>query len=377
MVVELVSQELDRVHERIAGRFGRAEPRARVREYLCGLVAGLERKNGWTLAEHAGEVSPDGMQRLLRRADWDVDGVRDDVRGYVVEQLGDPDGVLIADDTGFLKKGTRSAGVQRQYSGTAGRTENCQVGVLLAYASRYGHALIDRELYLPQSWAQDPERCREADIPQGAEFLTKPQQAQAMIDRALQAGVPFAWFTADETYGQAKWLQAWLEERDVWYVMAIRCSDTLTTPEGERRADALIAAVPSRSWQKISAGAGAHGPREYDWARVPVRIGQKKRGRGYWLLARRSRTDPEDIAYYACYGPRRSGTADLAWAAGSRWHIEEAIQQAKGEAGLDQYQVRSWRAWYAHVTLSMLALAWLSASRAQTLKKGAAPASRE
>jgi SRSO17 transposase len=375
MVVDLVAGELDRVHERIAGRFGRAEPRARVREYLCGLVAGLERKNGWTLAEHAGAVSPDGMQRLLRRADWDVDGVRDDVRSYVVEHPGSPDGVLIADDTGFIKKGTRSAGVQRQYSGTAGRTENCQAGVFLAYASRYGHALIDRELYLPRSWADDPERRREAGIPREAEFTTKPAQAQAMIDRALHAGVPFAWFTADETYGQAKWLQAWLEKRDVWYVMAIRCSDTLTTPEGEQRADALTAAVPARSWQMISAGAGAHGPREYDWARVPVRPGWE-RGRGHWLLARRSRTDPEDIAYCACYGPRRSSTVDLAWAAGSRWHIEECIQQAKGEAGLDQYQVRSWRAWYAHVTLSMLALAWLSASRAQTLKRGAAPASR-
>jgi hypothetical protein len=281
MVVELVAGELDRVHERIAGRFGRAEPRARVREYLCGLVAGLERKNGWTLAEHAGEACPDGMQRLLRRADWDVDGVRDDVRSYVIEHLGDRDGVLIADDTGFLKKGTRSAGVQRQYSGTAGRTENCQVGVFLAYASRYGHALIDRELYLPQSWAQDRDRCRAAGIPEDAEFATKPRQAQAMIDRAAAAGVPFAWFTADETYGQAKWLQAWLEERDVWYVMAIRRSDMLTMPEGERRADALIAALPSRSWQRISAGAGAgaHGPREYNWARLPVRVGWKRRPR--------------------------------------------------------------------------------------------------
>ena len=197
MVVDLVAAELDRVHERIAGRFGRAEPRARVREYLCGLVAGLERKNGWTLAEHAGAVSPDGMQRLLRRADWDVDGVRDDLRAYVVEHLGDADGVLIADDTGFLKKGIRSAGVQRQYSGTAGRTENCQVGVFLAYASRFGHALIDRELYLPQSWTDDPERCREAGIPKETEFATKPAQAQAMIARAVAAGVPFAWFTAD------------------------------------------------------------------------------------------------------------------------------------------------------------------------------------
>jgi SRSO17 transposase len=196
MVIDLVVAELDRLHERIAARFGRAEPRARVREYVSGLVAGLERKNGWTLAEWAGEVSPDGMQRLLRRADWDVDGVRDDVRAYVVEQLGEPDGVLIADDTGFLKKGTRSAGVQRQYSGTAGRTENCQVGVFLAYASRFGHALIDRELYLPQCWTDDPQRCRAAGIPDEAEFTTKPRQAQAMIARAAAAGVPFAWFTA-------------------------------------------------------------------------------------------------------------------------------------------------------------------------------------
>ena len=227
-----------------------------MRDYVSGLVAGLERKNGWTLAEWAGEVSPDGMQRLLRWADWDVDGVRDDVRAYVVEQLGEPDGVLIADDTGFLKKGTRSAGVQRQYSGTAGRTENCQVGVFLAYASRFGHAMIDRELYVPRSWAEDPERCRAAGIPEEAEFTTKPRQAQAMIARAVAAGVPFAWFTADETYGQAKWLQSWLEDQDIWYVVAIRCSDTLTTAEGERRADDLIAAVPARSWQKISAGAG-------------------------------------------------------------------------------------------------------------------------
>jgi len=374
-VVDLVAAELGRVHARIAGRFARAEPRARMREYVSGLVAGLERKNGWTLAEWAREVSPDGMQRLLRRADWDVDGVRDDIRGYVAGQLGEPDGVLIADDTGFLKKGIRAAGVQRQYSGTAGRTENCQVGVFLAYASAHGHALIDRELYLPQSWTEDPERCRAAGIPPEVEFATKPRQAQAMIARAVAAGVPFAWFTADEAYGQAKWLQAWLEDQDVSYVMAIRCSDTVTMPEGERRADALIAAVAARAWQRISAGAGAHGPREYDWARIPVRAGQK-RGRGHWLLARRSISDPEKIAYYACYGPRRSSTADLAWIAGSRWHIEECFQQAKGEAGLDHYQVRSWRAWYAHITLSMLALAWLAASRAQAGKRGSAPATR-
>jgi SRSO17 transposase len=373
MVVDVVAGELDRVHELIAGRFSRAEPRTRAREYVSGLVAGLERKNGWTLAEWAGEVSPDGMQRLLRRADWDVDGVRDDLRDYVVGQLGDAGGVLIADDTGFLKKGTRSAGVQRQYSGTAGRTENCQVGVFLAYASEHGHALIDRELYLPRSWAEDPGRRRAAGIPPEVEFTTKPRQAQAMISRAITAGVPFAWFTADETYGQAKYLQAWLEGQDVSYVMAIRCSDTLTMPGGEQRADALIAAAPARSWQRLSTGAGAHGPREFDWTRVAVRTSWGP-GRGHWLLARRSISDPAEIAYYACYGPRRSSTAGLAWIAGSRWHIEECFQQAKGEAGLDHYQVRSWRAWYAHITLSMLALAWLAASRAQAKKRGSEPA---
>src|SRR5215475_6710263 len=204
MMMDVVAAGLDQLHERIAGRFARSEPRSRVREYVSGLVTGLERKNGLTLAEWAHEVSPDGMQRLLRRADWDVDGVRDDVRAYVIEQLGEPDGVLIADETGFLKKGTRSAGVQRQYSGTAGRTENCQVGVFLAYASVHGHALIDRELYLPASWTEDRGRCAAAGIPGEVEFTTKARLAQAMIARAVEAGVPFAWFTADEAYGQAK-----------------------------------------------------------------------------------------------------------------------------------------------------------------------------
>jgi len=254
MVVGVAAAELDRLHERIAGRFGRSEPRARVREYVSGLVAGLERKNGWTLAERAGEVSPDGMQRLLRSADWDTREVRDDVRDYVLENLGDPGGVLIADETGFLKKGTRSAGVQRQYSGTAGRTENCQIGVFLAYASSHGHALIDRELYVPASWAEDRDRCREAGIPHDVEFATKPRLAQAMLARALDAGVPFAWFTADEVYGQAKYLRRWLEERGVAYVMAIRCSDTFPVSGTEQRADALTAALSARSWQRLSAG---------------------------------------------------------------------------------------------------------------------------
>jgi SRSO17 transposase len=367
------SAELDRLHARIAGRFARSEPRTRARQYLCGLVAGLERKNGWTLAEHAGEVAPDGMQRLLRWADWDVDAVRDDVREYLVEHLGEPDGILIVDDTGFLKKGVRSAGVARQYSGTAGRIENCQIGVFLAYKSSKGRGLIDRQLYLPQAWTDDRQRCRAAGIPDEVGFATKPQIAKTMLARAFDAGVPCAWVTADEAYGQVKSLRVWLEDRDVWHVMATRCNDTvITTDWGETRVDELVAGLPAQAWRRLSAGAGAHGPRLYDWARIPVRVDWRP-GRGHWLLARRRISDGE-IAYYVCYAPRRATLVDLAVVAGSRWAVEECFQQAKTDTGLDHYQVRDWRAWHAHITLAMAAHAWLVVARTLTAKGEPTPA---
>lgn len=364
------------MHARIAGRFVRSEPRARAREYVSGLVAGLERKNGWTLAEQAGEVSPDGMQRLLRRADWDIAGVRDDVRDYVIEHLGEPEGVLIVDETGFLKKGTRSAGVQRQHSGTAGRTENCQIGTFVAYASSAGHALIDRELYLPRSWTDDRDRCRAAGVPDEVDFATKPQQAQAMLERAFAAGVPFSWVTGDEAYGQAPYLRDWLEAQDAAYVLATKRNDTLTTSSGDKqRADELVTALAPGSWRRLAVGAGGHGPRLYDWARIPLGTDWPP-GRGRWLLARRSISNPSEIAYYVAYGPRRCRLLDLAFIAGSRWHVEECFQQAKNEAGLDHYQARSWRAWYAHTTLSLLALAWLAAAKTQATKGEPVPANR-
>ncbi len=336
---------------------------------MSGLVAGLDRKNGWTLAERAGERSPDGMQRLLRRADWDVDGVRDDVRAFVVERLGDPDAVLVVDDTGFLKKGIRSAGVARQYSGTAGRRENCQVGTFLAYRSRWGHALIDRELYLPESWTGDRDRCREASVPDAVEFATKPRHAMVMLERAIAAGVPFGWVTADEAYGQVKYLRVWLEEQRRAHVLATKRNDTLITATGgQERADQLIADLPARAWCRISAGAGAHGLREYDWARVEIRVrAWWEPGWGHWLLARRHRTSGE-LAFYVCFGLRRTSLARLVAVAGARWPIEECFQQAKQTCGLDDYQVRSWRAWYAHITLSMLAYAALAAARADQVK---------
>lgn len=365
--------ELDRLYARFADRFTRSEPRRRARQYLSGLVAGLDRKNGWTLAEQAGDLSPDGMQRLLRWADWDIDAVRDEVRDYVIEHLGDPNGVLIIDDTGFLKKGVKSAGVARQYSGTAGRIENCQIGVFLAYRSMRGHALIDRQLYLPAAWTDDRERCREAGIPDEVGFATKIEMARQMLARAFAAGVPAAWVTMDEAYGQSKALRVWLEDHDRAHVVATRCNDdVVTTSMGRARVDELIASLPGRAWSRISAGPGAHGPREYWWARVAIRVFWRP-GRGHWLLARRSMSTGE-LAYYVCYGPRRTRLMDLARIAGSRWAVEECFQQAKGQAGLDEYQVRDWRAWYAHVTLSMAAYAWLVVARTLTVQQQTAAA---
>ena len=345
--------ELDRFCARIGPRFGRVEPRSRAARYVRGLAAGLDRRNGWTIAEHAGEVSPDGMQRLLRRAEFDVDGVRDDVRELVVEQLGDPDAVLAIDDTGFLKKGRRSAGVQRQYSGTAGRTENCQIGVFLAYVGATCHALIDRELYLPQSWIDDRARCRQAGIPDAVPFATKPRMAMAMLQRAIDAGIPFGWVTADEVYGQMKYLRSWLEDQQISYVLATRCDDDVPGRDWRQVVQMTdLASLPAAKWKRISCGAGAHGQRLYDWCRIEVRP-EWAHGFGHWVMARRSIKDPTDIAYYVCFAPARTTLTRLARIAGRRWPVEECFQQAKNEAGLDQYQVRDWRAWYAHITLSM------------------------
>ncbi|MFG2881151.1 IS701 family transposase [Streptomyces sp. NPDC048297] len=359
------------LHARFASRFARAEPRGRALTYMAGLISPLERKNGWSLAERAGEAHPIGMQRLLGEADWDADRVRDDVRDFVVESIGDKNAVLIGDDTGFLKKGTRSAGVQRQYTGTAGRTENSQVGTFLAYASARGRALIDRELYLPASWTDDRARCRAAGIDDMVPFATKVEHFQAMLQRALDAEVPFAWVTADEAYGQVKRLRRWLEEQGAAHVLATKVNDTvITTRGGDARVDQLVAALPRQAWKRLSAGAGAHGQRLYDWARVPIRIWWEN-GFGHWVLARRSVSDPTDIAYYVCYGPVATRLKDLARVAGARWAVEECFQTAKNECGLDHYQVRRYDAWYRHITLSMAALAALTAVRADEMSKGA------
>jgi SRSO17 transposase len=364
---------LEEVHGRIAGAFARSEPRARVLAYLRGLLGQLERKNGWTLAEAAGEVSPDGMQRLLRTADWDADAVRDELRGYVVERLG-AGGVLIVDETGFIKKGTRSAGVGRQYTGTTGKIDNCQIGVFLAYATPSGRALIDRELYLPRAWTDDRERARAAGIGDEVGFATKPDLARRMLQRTVDAGVPAGWLTADEVYGQDKRLRVWCEQHGLPYVLATRSNDTVATLDWrQRKVRALIAELPTEAWARCSAGAGAHGQRLYDWARLELLAGLDP-GWARWVLARRSiPSDPgeePELAYYVCAGPAETTLEQLIAVAGGRWRIEECFQAAKNEAGLASYQVRDYTAWYRHITLAMLAHGYLSATRA-TAEKGA------
>jgi SRSO17 transposase len=356
---------LEKVLERIGPRFARSEPRARAGVYLRGLLSAAERKNGWTLAEQAGDRTPDAMQRLLNHADWDADAVRDDLRNYVIEHLGDDRAVLVVDETGFLKKGTKSAGVARQYSGTAGRIENCQVGVFLAYATPAGRTFIDRELYLPKAWIDDRHRCAEAGIAAQVAFMTKPELALAMLTRALDAGVPAGWVAADEVYGQSYRLRAALEARGMPYVLAVPVNQYVVATGAagltQCRVDAVSAAVPDSDWSRVSAGAGAKGPRLYDWARVPIRP-LSEPGR-YWLLVRRRLTDGE-LAHYLCFCPPETSLADLVAVAGTRWAIEESFHTAKGEVGLDHYQVRRYDAWYRHISLACLAHAYLTVTRA-------------
>ena len=348
---------LDAVVGLIAPRFGRAEPRRRAAAYVRGLLAPVERKNGWQLAEAAGDRTPDGMQDFLSRMHWDADAVRDDLQAYVVQHLGDAAAVLVLDETGFLKKGTKSAGVARQYSGTAGRIENCQIGVFLGYAGRHGQALLDRALYLPADWAKDTERRREARIPEAITFATKPKLGLAMLERARQAGVAFAWITGDCVYGADRAIRRWAEQNQYGYVLAVTSGQYL----GQRPVTSWIENLPRKTWQRLSAGEGAKGPRLYDWAYLLCNGAAA--GFQCALLVRRSIGKPNELTFYLTHAPEGTALADLVRVAGTRWRIESLFEQAKGEVGLDQYEVRSWVGWHRHITLAMLALAYLAVVR--------------
>jgi SRSO17 transposase len=312
------------------------------------------------------------VQRLLNAADWDVDAVRDDLRAYVTEHLGDPGGVLIVDETGFLKKGTKSVGVQRQYSGTAGRIENCQIGVFVGYASRQGRAFLDRELYLPQEWVRDSARRGEAGVPSAVTFATKPELARQMLARAFAAGVPASWVSWDDFYWDDGAVRLWLVAGNHPYVLAVSSHHPVWRAGRQERADQLIAALPAEAWAPLSAGTGSQGERLYDWACSQLAYASAP-GTTHWLLARRSLSDPAEVAYYRVFASADTPVATMVRVAGMRWAIEASFEDAKGTVGLDHYEVRTWTAWYRHVTLALWAHAYLEVTRlhATAAEKGA------
>ena len=361
------AEELGRVGDRLGQPFARPEPRRRAIDYLRGLLGDARRKSGWQLAEYRGGDRPYGAQHLPGRADRDADAVGDDLRAYVLEHLADPGGVLIADETGFLKKGDKSAGAPGQYSGTAGRIENCQVGVSPAFAGRHGRAFLDRELYLPEGWAAGAPRRREAGAPKSVRFATRPALALRMVERAPDAGARAAWVTGDEVYGCDGEPRQALEKRRQPYVLAVRSDQAVCVGLGQLRVKALAGSAPPGARRRLSAGAGAKGPRWYDWACVRVNCPEPG-AFARWLLVRRNVSDPEDLAYYLCGGPPGTPAAGLVRAAGLRWAIEECLGAAKGEVGLDHYEGRSWAGWRRHVTLALFAHALLAVIRSRAAK---------
>ncbi len=352
--------------DRIRPHFSRIEAEERARSYVQGLLSPIERKNGWQIAEEAGDSTPYGIQNLLGRSVWEVDSVRDELIEYVKDHLFSADGVGVFDETGFIKKGRQSVGVQRQYSGTAGKVENCQIGVFLTYVSESGHTFLDRDLYLPESWTQDPERCRRAGVPEDIEFATKPALAQQMLARTLDRGMRFAWITGDAVYGNNPGLRRALEAQVQAYVLGIAGSQQVVIGETSLQATETLTHLTETDWQRLSAGNGTKGPRTYDWA-VLTLSEPAPESWAHRLLFRRSLKDPNEIAYYRVFAPMECPLTDMVRVAGCRWTIEECFETSKGEVGLDQYDVRSWTGWYRHITLACLAHAFLSVMRAQSL----------
>jgi SRSO17 transposase len=359
------SESLEELHWRIAHRFARSEARERVRRYILGLLDRVERKNGWQMAEAIGEVDPQGVQRLVNSAKWDADHVRDDLREYVMEHLSDEQsGVLIVDETGFLKKGDKSVGVRRQYTGTANDTVNCQVGVFLAYCSKKGAAFVDRALYLPWEWSRDIDRRAEAGVPEAVGFATKVELAKRMLRRAFAADVPARWVVADSFYGRSHSFRHWLEKRGRSYAVMVPKTNAVRYRGHRKKIEQLVERLPEDAWALLLAPAGetSYGSRPWEWACLELSADPKKRMRR-WLLVRRSSEDPNDLAFYQAYGPMGTSVRELIGVCQKRWRVEECFAEAKGEVGLDQYEVRKWDAWHRYVTLCLLAHAFLVITR--------------
>lgn len=366
--LDVLEDEFTAFHARFGQFFFRREYRTRSRRYLRALLSPVPRKNGWQLAEAMGEPDPNGTQRLLFGARWDADAVRDELQRYVMERLGDPlDGVLVIDETGFLKKGTHSVGVARQYSGTAGKIENCQLGVFLTYASARGATFLDRRLYLPERWTADAARRQAAKVPSDSAFQTKPQLARAMLSHAFANGVVAGWVAADSAYGCDGRLRLWLGRRRQPSVLAVRRDERVwvLSANGQRQqrtVEQVAAMVAPADWQQLSAGDGAKGPRWSDWAWVSI-SGLRQDDWGSWLLIRRSLGETVELAYYLVAGPAATTMTQAVRVAGCRWTVEQCLEEGKGQTGLDDYEVRHWPSWHRHITLSMLAHAFLATHR--------------
>jgi SRSO17 transposase len=365
------SEALGELHERIGRRFARSEARERAKRYLAGLLGRVERKNAWQLAEAIGERDPQGVQRLLNSAKWDADEVRDDLRSYAVEHLADEEtGVLIVDETGFLKKGEKSVGVARQYTGTAGDTVNCQVGVFLAYASEKGAAFVDRALYLPRAWADDAERRAEAGVPEGIVFRNKAELAEEMLQRAFEAGVPARWVVADSFYGRLHSFRGWLEERGRPYVVMVPKTNSVPLCGRRNKIERHAERLPEDAFSEVRPARDDGGRRPWEWACLDLAPDPEK-GMRRWLLVRRSTDDPDDLGFYQAYGPEGTTIEELVGVCQDRWAVEQCFAEAKGEVGLDHYEVRRWEAWHRHVTLCLLAHAFLVVLRSAAREEDA------
>jgi len=359
--------QLHQLHSRIAPRFARPEPRHRALLYLQAVLSEIPRKNGWQIAEQAKQANPYGMQRLVSSAVWDVDGVRDDIRAFVLEYLGQTGGIGVIDESGIPKRGKKSAGVKKQYCGATGHKENCQVGVFLTYDTALGHALIDAGLYIPEDWTADRERCREAGIPDTVQYRPKWEIALHMLRRATEAGVTFRWVVADTVYGHAEELRTWLEKQGTAYVLGIPCNEPVCVqaPNGyllaEARESVAMLLQKEEDWHRLANGWGTKGPRLFDWARLPVFYKGVVDG-SHFLLIRRCIDDASVLSYYLVFAPPETSLLEMVLAIGARWHIEEDFEATK-DLGLDQYEVRSYTGWYRHITLVMLAYAFLVSIR--------------
>ena len=335
------------------------------KKYLTGLLSPIERKNGWQMAEAMGDATPYAIQQFLYRAHYSADALRDELRGYVNDKLGEADGTIVVDDTGFLKQGKMSCGVKRQYSGTAGRIENCQIGVFLTYAGTRGHAPIDRRLYIPQEWFDDPQRCKKAGVPENVAFQTKPQMALEMIQEATAAGVNYRWVTGDCAYGDYRSIRLWLEEEHKCYVLCVSGKEYVQMGWKRVSVSSVLKGLDEKGWFEASCGDGSKGARVYDWQAIEL-ASPPVEGWTRYLLVRKSKKDGE-LRAYTCFAPSGTPVQKLVQIAGIRWTVERRFAESKSEVGMDQYEVRSYSGWYKHITFACLALALLTSLSANSL----------